>query len=326
MDILMPLRRIKKSAKNHLRRVRRIGDGIRLRYNLFDINLFKTINIETCSLCHLECPYCPTGMRLELKDTPKGMLKLDALKAICSLSLTNYRGRIGLYNWGEPFLNPELPDIVRHLKENTKATLVINSNFSYSEDDRVRDVLSCLKHDIIIISCDGYSQETCEKYRKNVDFAKVMHNVELMLDHKHPNTMLIWQYLKFPWSMDEIDAAQKYCQAKGITFYTGGGGITPNYPMLPTPRSSDAKRYRCDFFLDSLVVNYDGEVYPCCAFYGPRRYSLGNAKDHSIVDIFKRLKGREMLKYLSGKTSSNNDLFCRLCVEKNTDELKTWKV
>ena len=127
----------------------------------FDINNFKQISIETCNVCNLNCIYCPTGMRLKLKDTPKGMLKIESLKDICEKSLKKYQRNIGLYNWGEPFLNPELPEIVKYLKENTKSTLIINSNFSFSDDTRLKEVLRYLNRDVIIISCDGFSQVTC---------------------------------------------------------------------------------------------------------------------------------------------------------------------
>lgn len=320
MNLLTPMRYLKESTKKRLKHLR--NKSFRFRFN---INRFTTINIETCSLCQLKCPYCPTGMRLRLDDAPAGMLRLDSLKSICSNSLKNYHGRIGLYNWGEPFLNPELPAIVRHLKENTQARLAFSSNFSWSDDARLNEVLGYLNKDAITISCDGFSQEICEKYRVNVDFDKVMHNVEYMVEHKHPQTRLLWQYLRFPWSMDEIDAAKKYCAAKNIEFYTGLGGMTADYPMLPTPHTKDEGVFKCDFFLDSLVINFDGEVYPCCAFYGPRRYSLGNAEQESLETIFTRGKGMEMLRYLAGKTSCDGDLFCKLCLERNAEALKSWK-
>jgi radical SAM protein with 4Fe4S-binding SPASM domain len=291
----------------------------------FDINRFKQIFIEPCNLCHLKCPYCPTGMRLKLRDTPQGMLKIDTLKDICERSLKRYTGNIALYNWGEPFLNPELPEMVRYLKETTKAKLVINSNFSFHNDKRLKEALLYLNGDTIIISCDGYSQETCEKYRKKVDFENVMHNIELLIKNRPPNTSIMWQYLEFPWSLNEIEDSRKYCAERNIIFYTSVGGITPDYPMLPIPKTNDAEKFKCDVFFDSLVINFDGEVYPCCGYYGPRKYSLGNARKISLEEIFTKYKGKDMLDYLSCKTAGNENLFCKHCVERDIKELESWK-
>jgi len=264
-------------------------------------------------------------MRLKLKDTPKGMLKIESLRDICEISLKEYRGNIGLYNWGEPFLNPELQEIVKYLKENTKSTLIINSNFSFSDDTRLKDVLSHLNRDVIIISCDGFSQETCEKYRKNVDFDKIIHNIKIIIENRPPYTTLMWQYLKFPWSLNEIDDAKKFCENNNIIFYSGTGGITPDYPMFPTPVTKNPDKMRCEFFYNTLVINFDGEVLPCCAYYGPNKYSLGNARKISLEDIFTKYKGKEMLDYLSYKTTGNDNLFCKHCMERNSKELDSWK-
>ena len=308
----------------------RVGSAVRESWRAlivsFDINFFSQIFIEPCfNLCNLRCPYCPVGQGRQLRDMSKGMMSLDLFRRIWSKSFTAYTGTVGLYNWGEPFLNPALPAMVRHVKENSRARLVLNSNFSWRLDDRVREILECLDDDRIVISCDGFSQETCEKYRVGVDFDLVMHNIELINDRKKPQTILQWQYLDFPWNLDEAKAAEDFCKEKQIGFYLGKGWISPNYPMLPAPCPSDEDQSRCDVFRRSLTVNFDGEVYPCCAFYGPPQYSLGNASKKSIGKIFSRGKGKAMLKYLTFKSGGDDGIFCKHCVEQNTAVLESWK-
>ncbi|MBW6518662.1 MAG: radical SAM protein [ANME-2 cluster archaeon] len=294
--------------------------------NHFNINNFKQISIESCNICNLNCPYCPTGMRLKLKDTPKGMMKLESLKDISEKSFQEYCGNIGLYNWGEPFLNPELPEIVKYLKETTKTTLIINSNFSFTDDTRLKEVLKHLNRDVIIISCDGFSQGICEMYRKNVDFDNVMHNIQLIIKNRPPYTTVMWQYLEFPWSLDEIQAARNFCDKHNIIFYSATGGITPDYPMFPTPVTKNPDKMKCEFFYDTIVINFDGEVFPCCSYYGPNKYSLGNAINNSLEEIFTKYKGKDMVNYLSNKTEGNDELFCKHCIERNSKELDLWKI
>jgi len=291
----------------------------------FDVNFFNLIFIEPCfNSCNLRCPYCPVGQGLKLKDMSRGMMSLDLFRQIWATSFTRYRGRIGLYNWGEPFLNPDLPGMVRHVKENSRARLVLNSNFSFRFDDRITEIVNRLDGDRIVISCDGYSQETCEKYRVNVDFGLVMHNVELIVRTKRAQTELLWQYLKFPWNLHEIAAAEEFCKRKQIRFHLDNGGITPNYPILPARRASADGKFRCDFFRNSLTINFDGQVYPCCAYYGPQRYSLGSAAENSVEEIFSRGRGKEMLDYLTFRSGGHDGVFCKHCVEKNVAELESW--
>ena len=292
----------------------------------FDINQFKRIFIDPCfNSCNLKCPYCPVGLGLKLQDMSKGMLSAETLKEIWTKSLSNYKGKIGLYNWGESFLNSDLPAIVKYIKDNSKAQLVLNSNFSFNYDNRIMEILKYLDNDIIIISCDGFSQSTCEKYRVNVDFNHVMHNVELINNNKKRQTRLKWQYLKFPWNPDELESACEFCKENNISFYTDDGGITPDYPMLPSPFTFNRNKFRCEFFLDSLTINFDGEVYPCCAYYGPKRYSIGNAIKNSLEEIFTKGRGRDMLDYLMLKSDGSSELFCKHCIDRNASELKNWK-
>jgi radical SAM protein with 4Fe4S-binding SPASM domain len=292
----------------------------------FDLGLINRIFVEPCfNYCKLRCPYCPVGQGVKLRDMPRGMMSLEMFRRIWAKSLTCFTGQVALYNWGEPFLNPELPKIVRHVRENSSATLVLNSTFSLPIEDRLTETLAHLDRDTFILSCDGFSQATCEKYRVNVDFELVMHNVEVVVRCKKPQTQFLWQYLKFPWNHDEIAAAEAYCKTKQIGFYTGTGGIAPRYPMLPTPRTAKPEKYRCDFFRDSLSINYDGGVYPCCAYYGPPKFCLGNAAEETLEAIFARGKGRAMLDYLALRSPGDEGIFCKHCVEQDTEELASWK-
>ena len=265
------------------------------------------------------------GQNVKLQGMSKGMMPLDSFRRIWEKSFRRYRGEIGLYNWGESFLNPDLPGMVAHAKKNSAVRLVLNSNFSFSFDDRIVEILKYLEDDSIIISCDGFSQEICEKYRINVDFGLVMHNIELINRHKKPQTKLTWQYLKFPWNSAEEKAAENYCKEKRIEFFLGKGGIISGYPVLPAPRGAKINQFRCNFYLNSLSINFDGEVYPCCTYYGPSKYSLGNAIKNSVEKIFSCGKGKEMLDYLTYKSEGSCDIFCKHCVERNAGEVESWK-
>jgi radical SAM protein with 4Fe4S-binding SPASM domain len=292
----------------------------------FEINVFSRIFIEPCfNICGLRCPYCPVGRRLKVRGMQRGMMSLDLFTRIWKKSMQRYRGQVALYNWGESFLNPDLPGMVRHVREISAAKLLLNSSFSLQCDNRILEMLKHLEDDTIVISCDGFSQETCEKYRVDVNFSQVMHNIELISGNKKPQTQLHWQYLRFPWNLDEIEAARDFCERRQIGFYPGEGGFSDNYPMLPMPRTAQQDRFRCEAVFNSLSINYDGEIYPCCSYYGPPQYSLGNAAKSGIEDIFTRGKGKEMLDYLEFRSSGVDGLFCKHCVERDQSVIEAWK-
>jgi radical SAM protein with 4Fe4S-binding SPASM domain len=292
----------------------------------FNINTFRRVFIDPCfNRCNLRCPYCPVGQDHGIRNVSHGMMSSATFRRIWEKSFRGYVGQVGLYNWGEPFLNPDLTEIVRHIKTHSRASLLLNSNFSWRLDDRLAAILSCLEDDAIVISCDGFSQETCEKYRVGVDFKLVMHNIEQICDRKKPQTRLTWQYLRFPWNLDEAKEAEDFCKSRQIHFHLGTGGISSQYPILPSPRGQQPGRSRCEFFRHALSINFDGEVYPCCVYFGPPTYSLGNASRTSIQRMFSRGRGKRMLDYLAFESSGDDGLFCKHCVERNAAVFESWK-
>ena len=62
--------------------------------------------IDTIDVCHLECPTCIRGVR-GMQNTPRKM-PLEMFEQIVAKVKTERYGRIGLYNWTEPFLNRTL--------------------------------------------------------------------------------------------------------------------------------------------------------------------------------------------------------------------------
>ena len=119
--------------------------------------------------------------------------------------------------------------------------------------------------------------------------------------------------------------AEAFCRTKQIGFYSSQGGISPAYPMLPTPQVAKQNKSRCQFYRESLSINFDGGIYPCCAYYGPPQYCLGNAAEESIEEVFTRGKGKEMLDYLAHRSAGSDGLFCKHCVERNVALLESWR-
>ena len=79
-------------------------------------DLPKTVRLEACSLCQLNCPAC-TVRKLE-KQMPKdwlGYLKFKDFKKF--VDENDFIKEIELSNNGEIFLNPELDEIIKYAYE-----------------------------------------------------------------------------------------------------------------------------------------------------------------------------------------------------------------
>jgi MoaA/NifB/PqqE/SkfB family radical SAM enzyme len=74
--------------------------------------------IETSGVCNLRCMSCNLGSPSK-KRNPGGFMGLDAFKKILGKLMRDIPllPSVYLYCWGEPLLNPELPQIIRHAVE-----------------------------------------------------------------------------------------------------------------------------------------------------------------------------------------------------------------
>jgi hypothetical protein len=81
-----------------------------------DLLGYKVMQIEVSNLCSLTCSYCPHPSQAR----PKGNMTFDTFKKCIELVQQSEDPRIGgkqfvwLNHFGEPLLNPELSDFIKH--------------------------------------------------------------------------------------------------------------------------------------------------------------------------------------------------------------------
>jgi pyruvate-formate lyase-activating enzyme len=77
-------------------------------------------NVEVVGSCNLRCPSCPVGnMAGALRERPRGLMDPALFEEIVRKIVRESPGRetkVSLYDWGEPTLHPDLPDMIRLLR------------------------------------------------------------------------------------------------------------------------------------------------------------------------------------------------------------------
>ncbi len=125
------------------------------------------------NVCNLNCVLCPTGQNDGGRK--KGLLSLELFKKVMD-ECGPYLWEVDLYNWGEPFLNRKLFEMVRYSKI-YKVKVGISTNLNHFNDTICSElVLSGV--DKVIVSLDGASQESVSQYQVGSDFSKVMANIK----------------------------------------------------------------------------------------------------------------------------------------------------
>jgi len=218
---------------------------------------------------------------------------------------------IGLFNWGEPFLNPEIFEFVKYAKK-INIKVVIHSNFCLKKDEKFFHDIVNSGLDELIISLDGASQESYSKYRVGGDFNLVTSNLNQIVQTKKmlksDKPGIIWKFIVHRFNEHEIEKARTMAQSIGVIFQVVQIGLSDDLPDLYwdanleerkecwLPQNNEYIRpsylkphfipnYDCLQIFETMVINPDGKVFPCCNLTSEKN-TFGDLLSESFHDIW----------------------------------------
>jgi len=297
-----------------------------------------SINLEPTNNCNLKCPLCPSGTgKLKYK---KGVMSFESYKIIIDKIPT--LNELLLFNWGEPFLNPYIFDMVKYAKENQIKT-TIDSNFSFKRNDKFFENIVLSGLDKLILSIDGASQESYKKYRIGGDFELVLSNIIKLVKVKERfNSLLpdiIWNFIINKYNEAEIIEAKKMAIDIGINFNTAKIGLSDDLPDLDFEECiEDRKRSwlpnnikhikdhyigehryplyktKCIQLFKTTIINHNGKVFPCC-WVTNEINSFGDILKESFYKIWNNDKYQHSRSLFNSSISTTNniDTVCNYC-------------
>lgn len=272
-------------------------------------SLPRRLDIDPGNLCNLRCPLCPTGSgRLAVKQ------ELTPLERFTQL-LDQYPSleAVSLFNWGEPFLNPETISMIRYA--DARGILVdIHSNFSVKVNDDFFDQLAVSGLNTLTLSIDGATQETYEKFRVRGDFNLVISNIKKLMAalarHKISSMRVTWKFIVNRFNEHEIETARAHASLLGVGFQVGKINLNDYYPNMPQQHSFEEREARwlpssvqhtrrfyrsdkrdthytggCLQVIGRPVINPQGSVAPCCYVTEPSGF-FGNALTQNFENIW----------------------------------------
>lgn len=287
------------------------------------------ISIEPTTACNLGCPECPSGLKAFSRST--GNLTPEFHKKIIDQIAENVL-YINYYFQGEPFINPHFLSFVKYAKsKGIFCATSTNAHFLNTEKAK-ETVASGL--DKMIISIDGTTQETYEKYRKNGSLNKVIEGTKNIMDWKKKlnskTPYMILQFLVVKHNEHQIDEAKKLSKEIGVDEirfktaqvydYKNGNDLIPEnekYSRYKKTKKGDFvlknKLYNhCWRMWSSSVITFDGKLVPCC-FDKDAKYQIGDLHSSSFKEIWKNKSYQNFRKNIL--TNRNKIDICQNCTE-----------
>ncbi len=185
---------------------------------------FNTIFFDIVSFCNGRCPYCLSGAyRTTASKTVSPGQFQKTLETIKKHDLLSQRGIIGLYNWGEPFLHPQLSDLL---------CIINDFGFPYAfstNASRVpsidRNFVNTLDH--ILFSMPGFSQQSYDRIH-GFNFPTILKNIErIVKECRFFGFRGHFQisYHLYQFNLEELRECEEFCNKWNIT-------LNPYYAIL----------------------------------------------------------------------------------------------
>ncbi len=290
------------------------------------------IRIEASSHCQLRCPSCPTTSGATHPAIGGGFLRARDFARL--LEQNPQVREVELSNYGELFLNPELPEILRIGHERgIMLTAQNGANLNAVRAGILEDLVRYRFHSMTC-SIDGATQEVYAHYRVRGNLAKVLDNIRtinaLKRRYRSPFPFLRWQFVVFGHNEHEIPAARRMAAELKMDFSpkltwddefspirdhdfvrreTGLDAASRSEHRLKT--GDDYSTGICAMLWSNPQINWDGKVLGCA------RNFWGHFGSNALTDGLRAAVNSERMRHaramLTGSATARDDIPCTTC-------------
>lgn len=290
--------------------------------------------IEPVNFCNLSCPLCLTTS--ETSSRPGSILRFEEFKKFID-DAGDYLLLIILWNWGEPFLNPDIFRMISYAKsKNIIMHSSTNGNVKFDEEKAEKLVDSGL--DSLVIAVDGASQDTYSKYRKGGNLDQVLENIKTIVRVKKikrsETPRLIMRSVVMQHNEAELPLMRRLAEELEVDYFTLktvdmppsiGQDLDKDY----APKSNRYRRYEykdgsyqrkqkpfmCMRPWKRITLDALGEIIPCEYEYKDL-HTFGSIQNgRSAVSAWKGKVAQEFRKKFN---LGNNDYYlCKDCTYKD---------
>ncbi|MGB9735571.1 MAG: radical SAM/SPASM domain-containing protein [bacterium] len=274
----------------------------------------KLISVELTNACNARCIMCPR----EQLTRKIGNISMDVIKKLCNDSAGKPLRKINLFGFGESLLHPRLIDIIKYVKKSLPDVELNLSTNAQLLDDRLATELLSSGIDRINIDIDGFTKQTYEQIRKQLNFDTVIENTKNLIDKRNKldsDVEISVTIIEMDLTKAEIEQFKRFWKHTAdtvfINHYNTWTGVIPD---RNTQKFEPAKfMFPCKNPWREMIINYDGNVAFCCMDFNST-IIVGNIMHQSIEEIWHGKK-MEQLRQLHLEGRYNEIPICSRCNE-----------
>lgn len=246
------------------------------------------VQVEITNACNAKCTMCPhQKMSRKIENIEIGLF--EKIVKECANN-SQYVLTFLPNHFGEPLLNPHLPEYIKYVKKNLpKVETAIFTNGSLLNEGKSIELINA-GLDMINVSFDGFSKDTYEKIRIGLKFNEVNENIlnfiNLKKQMKRKKPFINLAFIAMSENVSEVsDFIKKWeslADAVSIgTFCNWGGEVIGE---AVTSRQNTG-RNPCTRLWSHMLIFVNGNVPLCCQDYNGN-YILGNIYKQTLKEIW----------------------------------------
>lgn len=264
--------------------------------------------IEPTNFCNLKCALCPVTEGLK---RPSQHMHFGTFKKFID-ETQEYLFLIVLWDWGEPFLNPKVFEMISYAKKRNIKVVSSTNGHVFARGDHAEQVVKS-GLDSLIFAVDGTSQHAYERYREGGELNTVMAGIRKVvaakkaLQSKAPFINL--RFIAMKHNEHEIPELRDFANSLGVDAVTlktlnphddgriiadeeYGSEFIPENPSFQRFKYDNKTHARirlrfnpCKTLWNSPTLHSDGKVCQC-TFDVNADYVLGDITQKSLKEIW----------------------------------------
>lgn len=272
------------------------------------------LQLEPTNRCNLKCPLCPAGTNQ--LGRPRRDMPLEEFQGLID-DMQNYLLFIVLWEWGEPFMHPKLPEMIRYAADRGIQIITsTNAHFLHDEDYLRRILTSGLA--TLIVAIDSLEQERYAVYRQNGSLSKAVQGLKTLVRLKKETgsrTRINLRMVIMKQNEHELPAMRRFAKRSGVDLFSVKSlnpscGLDSKDEDL-VPRNPAYRRYvyneesferirldcHCRKMTFMCSISANGEVIPC-GYDFRSELNVGNIAEAPLSEIWNSSASQEMRRKL----------------------------